>query len=147
MAWFMRYSGGTWKSISCGLQGYSAQGPPKVWYKLSGELRFSPSAVKSCPNAKDTRLGSVSAARINVKSPTMPNWSFTILPGMFVTLPSGDVWIPSHTQNHIGNWRHTWDINDFIYFLLTRTLFIGQLWNQGFNFNFITMMAYGWHIT
>lgn len=31
--------------------------------------------------------GSVSAARMNVSSPIMPNWSVTIPEGMFVTRP------------------------------------------------------------
>ena len=30
MAVLVRYSCGTWKSMSCGLHGVSAQGPPKV---------------------------------------------------------------------------------------------------------------------
>jgi len=95
MVALMRYSGGTWKSMSCGRHGVSAHGPPKFGYKFSGELRFSPRAVRSCPSASETRFGSVSAARINVSSPTMPNWSFTILAGMCVTFP---VW--AH-QKHI----------------------------------------------
>lgn len=69
------------------LHGVSAQGPAKVRYRLSGEFRFSPSAVRSCPNASDTKLGSDSAARINVKSPTIPNWFGIIVSGIFVTLP------------------------------------------------------------
>jgi hypothetical protein len=32
--------------------------------------------------------GSVSAARINVSKPIIPNWSVTIPPGMFVTRPT-----------------------------------------------------------
>lgn len=71
--WLIRYSGGTWKSMSCGRHGCSAHGPPKVGYKLSDELRFRPRAVRSWPNANDTRSGSVSAARMNVNKPTIPN--------------------------------------------------------------------------
>ena len=64
--------------MSCGLHGVSAQGPPKVGYRLTSELRLSPNVVKSAPNAKDTKFGSVSAARMKVKRPIMPNWSVTM---------------------------------------------------------------------
>jgi hypothetical protein len=84
---FVKYSNGTWKSISWGRQGVSAQGPPNVGYKLTSELRLRPRVVRSAPRARETRFGSVSAARINVKSPIIPNWSVTIEGGMFVTSP------------------------------------------------------------
>ena len=80
--------------ISCGLHGVSAQGPPNVGYRLTSELRLSPSVVKSAPNAKETRFGSVSAARMKVNRPIMPNWSVTMDVGMLVTKPDGLVWIP-----------------------------------------------------
>lgn len=54
----------------------------------SGELRLSPSVVRSLPSAKCTMPGSVSAARIKVSKPIIPNWSVTIPPGMFVTRPT-----------------------------------------------------------
>ena len=57
----------------------------------SGELRLSPNVVRSMPGANARRLESVSAARINVKSPTIPNWSFTIPCGMLDTVPA--IWI------------------------------------------------------
>ena len=44
-----------------------------IAFTHSGELRFKPSVVKSIPGAKATRLGSISAVRINVNRPTMPN--------------------------------------------------------------------------
>lgn len=53
----------------------------------SGELRLSPSVVRSLPNARWTIPGSVSAARMKASSPIIPNWSVTIPEGMFVTLP------------------------------------------------------------
>lgn len=43
--------------------------------------------MRSVPRDSVTRLGSVSAARMNVSRPTMPNWLFTMVAGMFVTLP------------------------------------------------------------
>ena len=46
-----------------------------------------PSVVRSVPSARDTRFGSVSAARMNVSRPIIPNWSVTIVAGMFVTIP------------------------------------------------------------
>lgn len=55
------------------LKGKSMHGPPKLGYKLSGEFKFKPNAVRSCPIANDTKLGSDSAARINVSKPTIPN--------------------------------------------------------------------------
>ena len=63
-----------------------------MWFKTdssthSGELRFKPNVVRSIPGAKATRLGSVSAALINVNKPTIPNWSATIPGGMLVTRP------------------------------------------------------------
>lgn len=62
------------------------------WHKemswaYSGELRLRPSVVRSLPNAKCTIPRSVSAARINVNRPIIPNWSVTIPDGMFVTRP------------------------------------------------------------
>ncbi len=42
-------------------------------HTYSGELRFKPKVVRSMPGANATKLGSVSAARINVNSPTIPN--------------------------------------------------------------------------
>lgn len=54
----------------------------------SGEFRLSPSVVRSLPRARCTIPGSVSAARINVSRPIMPNWSVTIPEGMFVTRPA-----------------------------------------------------------
>ena len=62
-------------------------------------LRLRPSEVRSAPSAKDTRCWSVSAARINVSSPIIPNWSVTIEGGMLVTVPSGNVWIPRCKDN------------------------------------------------
>lgn len=65
-----------------------------IWHKkasYSGELRLSPSVVRSLPKARWTIPGSVSAARMNVSSPIIPNWSVTIPKGMFVTLPIKDV--------------------------------------------------------
>ena len=53
----------------------------------SGELRFKPNVVRSIPGARATRLGSFSAALINVNRPTIPNWSLTIPLGMFETVP------------------------------------------------------------
>ncbi len=64
--WFVRYSCGTWKSMSCALHGVSAQGPPKVGYSSVSEFRFRPRVVRSAPRARLTRFGSVSAARMNV---------------------------------------------------------------------------------
>lgn len=49
---------------------------------------MSPSVVKSIPGANATRLWSLSAARINVSNPTIPNWSITIPDGIFVTVPA-----------------------------------------------------------
>lgn len=54
----------------------------------SGEFKLSPSVVRSLPSARWTIPGSVSAARINVSRPIMPNWSVTIPEGMFVTRPT-----------------------------------------------------------
>lgn len=54
----------------------------------SGEFKLSPSVVRSLPSARWTIPGSVSAARINVNRPIMPNWSVTIPEGMFVTRPA-----------------------------------------------------------
>lgn len=54
----------------------------------SGEFKLSPSVVRSLPRARWTMPGSVSAARMNVSSPIMPNWSVTIPEGMFVTRPA-----------------------------------------------------------
>ena len=54
---------------------------------LTSELRLRPSVVKSVPSARDTKFGSVSAARMKVSSPIIPNWSVTIVAGMFVTIP------------------------------------------------------------
>lgn len=54
----------------------------------SGEFKLSPSVVRSLPRARWTIPGSVSAARINVNRPIMPNWSVTIPEGMFVTRPA-----------------------------------------------------------
>ena len=73
--------------MSCGLQGVSAQGPPKVGKRLTSELRLRPSVVRSAPRARDTRLGSVSAALMNVSRPIIPNWSTTMLAGILVTNP------------------------------------------------------------
>lgn len=56
----------------------------------SGEFKLSPSVVRSLPSARCTIPGSVSAARINVRRPTMPNWSVTIPEGMFVTRPAAE---------------------------------------------------------
>lgn len=70
------------------LQGVVAQGPAKVRYRFSGELRLSPRAVRSVPSANDTKFWSDSAARMNVNSPTMPNWFAIMLSGIFVTLPA-----------------------------------------------------------
>jgi hypothetical protein len=69
------------------LAGASANGPPKLGYRFSIEFKFKPNAVRSCPMASDTKFGSDSAALMNVSSPTIPYWLFTILAGMFVTLP------------------------------------------------------------
>lgn len=44
--------------------------------------------MRSLPNARWTIPGSVSAARINVRRPIIPNWSVTIPEGMFVTRPA-----------------------------------------------------------
>lgn len=88
IAVLVRYSWGTWKSISWGRHGVSAQGPPKVGKRLTSELRLSPRVVRSAPRARLTKLGSVSAARIKVRSPIIPNWSTTMLGGIFVTNPA-----------------------------------------------------------
>lgn len=53
----------------------------------SGELRLRPSVVRSEPRARWTMPGSVSAARMNVNKPIIPNWSVTIPTGMLVTRP------------------------------------------------------------
>lgn len=53
----------------------------------SGELRLRPSVVRSEPSARWTMPGSVSAARMNVNKPIIPNWSVTIPTGMLVTRP------------------------------------------------------------
>lgn len=53
----------------------------------SGELRLRPSVVRSEPSARWTIPGSVSAARINVNKPIIPNWSVTMPTGMLVTRP------------------------------------------------------------
>ena len=88
IAVLVRYSWGTWKSISWGLHGVSAHGPPNVGKRLTSELRLRPRVVRSAPRARLTRLGSVSAARMKVRSPIIPNWSTTILAGIFVTSPA-----------------------------------------------------------
>lgn len=54
----------------------------------SGEFKLRPSVVRSLPSAKCTMPGSVSAARMNVNRPIMPNWSVTMPGGMFVTRPA-----------------------------------------------------------
>ena len=63
----------------------------------SGEFRFSPKVVRSMPGASATRLGSVSAARMNVSKPTIPNWSVTMPPGIFDTVPVGRRTDKQHT--------------------------------------------------
>lgn len=94
------------------LAGPSEKGPPKLWYRFSMEFRFSPSAVRSCPIASDTRFGSDSAARINVSSPIMPNWLFTIVGGMFVTRPLGEVCTPRLAFS-LGRWWCTPPLTDW----------------------------------
>lgn len=53
----------------------------------SGELRLRPSVVRSEPRARWTMPGSVSAARMNVRRPIIPNWSVTMPTGILVTRP------------------------------------------------------------
>lgn len=66
----------------------------------SGEFKLSPSVVRSLPRARWTIPGSVSAARINVNRPIMPNWSVTIPEGMFVTRPAAAAaWIIQSAAN------------------------------------------------
>lgn len=66
----------------------------------SGEFKLSPSVVRSLPRARWTIPGSVSAARINVSRPIMPNWSVTIPEGMFVTRPAAAAaWIIQSAAN------------------------------------------------
>ena len=48
--------------------------------------------MRSMPGARATRFGSVSAARMNVNRPTIPNWSPTIPDGMFEMVPRGEEW-------------------------------------------------------
>lgn len=72
----------------------------------SGELRLSPRVVRSIPGARATRFGSFSAARMNVSSPTMPNWSITMPCGMFDTVPAKHVSQSTYYRSHprrIGN--------------------------------------------
>ena len=47
--------------------------------------------MRSMPGARATRFGSVSAARMNVNRPTIPNWSPTIPAGMFEMVPKNEV--------------------------------------------------------
>jgi len=67
-------------------------------HTYSWELRLRPSEVKSTPGANATRLASVSAARININKPIIPNWSETIPLGMFVTVPAEENVSGSHTN-------------------------------------------------
>lgn len=53
--------------------------------------------------------GSVSAARMNVSSPIMPNWSVTIPEGMFVTRP---VTTAAAEQVRVGQ---THKLNDYFF--------------------------------
>ena len=69
----------------------------------SGELRLSPSVVRSMPGARATRLMSVSAARMNVRRPTIPNWSTTIPAGMLEIVPT----TPAHSLNTRCTGRRT----------------------------------------
>ena len=49
------------------------------------------------PRASVTRFGSVSAARMNVNNPIMPNWSVTMPTGIFVITPVKDAAITFST--------------------------------------------------
>ena len=91
----------------------------------SGEFRLRPSVVRSLkinikvtytynvnekkitttylPSANDTRLGSVSAPRINVNNPIIPNWSCTIPGGIDTVAIKGknnSKCAESHMQYH-----------------------------------------------
>lgn len=59
----------------------------KKYFAYSDVFRFRPRVIKSQPKATDMSCGSASAALMNVKRPTIPNWSVTIPGGMFVTRP------------------------------------------------------------
>ena len=61
-----------------------------ITFTYSGELRFNPNVVRSIPGARAMRLWSFSlAARRNVRSPAIPNWSVTIPEGILDTIPVG----------------------------------------------------------
>ncbi|TNN46660.1 hypothetical protein EYF80_043129 [Liparis tanakae] len=57
-------------------------------HDVRSELRLRPSVVRSEPSARCTMPGSVSAARMNVSRPIIPNWSVTMPMGMLVTRPA-----------------------------------------------------------
>ena len=84
---FVRYSYGTWKSMSWDLHWMVAQGPPNNGKRWVSEFMFMPCSWRFAPIDRDTRLGSDFAARMNVSTPIRPNWSLTMEGGMFVTSP------------------------------------------------------------
>ena len=64
------------------------QGPAKLLYMQLLEFRFRPWLVRSAPRARETRLGSASAALMKDRRPIIPYWSEMIEVGRFITGPA-----------------------------------------------------------
>ncbi len=78
-----------------------------VSVSYSGELRLRPSVVRSEPSARWTMPGSVSAARMNVSKPIIPNWSVTMPTGMLVTRPGTQTEHVKMAETRVG-WKNVY---------------------------------------